>query len=93
MIWNAEPDNKPTDIIKEKTKITVFRAMPQYRILDFDINLLALVDNLKIGGSDDPKGYGGFCLRLKLPKGITFVSENKTVIPEETRFLQGHGWI
>src|SRR6185503_14041319 len=42
MIWNAEPDNKPTDIIREKTKITVFKSTPQYRILDFDIHLFAL---------------------------------------------------
>jgi hypothetical protein len=89
MMWSAEPGDNPTDIVKEKTKIIVFRSAPQYRILDFDINLFALKDNLKIGGSDDPKGYGGFCLRLKLPKDITFVSENKTVIPQETAVLAG----
>ena len=89
MIWNAELDNKPTPIVREKTKITVFKSTPQYRILDFDIHLFALADNLKIGGSDDPKGYGGFCLRLKLPKDITFVSDNKIIIPEETPVLAG----
>ena len=55
MIWNAELDNKPTAIVREKTKITVFKSTPQYRILDFDIHLFALADNLKIGGSDDQK--------------------------------------
>ena len=89
MIWNAELEHKPTAIIREKTKITVFKSTPQYRILDFDINLFALVNNLKIGGSDDPKGYGGFCLRLKLPKDLTFASDNKIIIPEETPVLAG----
>ena len=89
MIWNAELDNKPTAIVREKTKITVFKSTPQYRILDFDIHLFALADNLKIGGSDDAKGYGGFCLRLKLPGDLSFVSENKIIIPEETPVLAG----
>ncbi len=90
LIWNAElsPD-QPTPIVKEETTITVFKATPQYRILDFDINLFALVDHLKIGGSDDPKGYGGFCLRLKLPADLSFISENKKVVPEETAVSAG----
>jgi hypothetical protein len=90
LIWNAElsPDQL-TPIVKEETRITVFKATPQYRILDFDINLFALVDHLEIGGSDDPKGYGGFCLRLKLPADLSFISENKKVIPEETAVFAG----
>jgi Methane oxygenase PmoA len=89
MIWNALENNQPIDIIKEKTKITVFRSTPHYRILDFDIHLFPLIHNLKIGGSDDEKGYGGFCLRLKLPKDLSFVSRNKIVIPQETPVLAG----
>ena len=90
MIWNAKPEHQnPIAIVREKTKITVFKVTPQYRILDFDIQLFSLVDNLKIGGSDDEKGYGGFCLRLKLPKDLSFVSENKIVIPQETPVLAG----
>lgn len=88
MVWIAEPaHNKP--IVREKTKITVFKLTQQYRIIDFDIHLFALIDNLKIGGSDDAKGYGGFCLRLKLPENLSFVSENKIIIPEETPVLAG----
>src|SRR5438094_4772651 len=65
IIWNAEPEpDKPTAIVREKTNITVFKSTPLYRILDFDIHLFALTNHLKIGGSDDAKGYGGFCLRL-----------------------------
>ena len=89
MLWNAILDNTPTAIIKEETRITVFRATSQYRILDFDIHLFPLVKNLKIGGSDDAKGYGGFCLRLKLPKDLAFTSGDKKVIPQETPVLAG----
>ncbi|MEP7374289.1 MAG: DUF6807 family protein [Chitinophagaceae bacterium] len=89
MIWNAQVDSNLTPIVKEKTTITVFKSTPQYHIIDFNITLIALVDNLKIGGSDDAKGYGGFCLRLKLPKAISFVSGNKEVIPQETAVAAG----
>ena len=47
------------------------------------------MDSLKIGGSEDEKGYGGFCLRLKLPEDISFVSQNKTIIPRETAVIAG----
>jgi hypothetical protein len=89
LVWDAKLENKSTPIVKEKTRITIFRATPQYRIVDFDIHLFALVDNLKIGGSDDEKGYGGFCLRLKLPKDIEFISGNKHIEPRETAVPAG----
>lgn len=90
VLWNAELEhNKPTDIVRENTKITVFKSTDQYRILDFDIHLAALVDHLKIGGSDDVKGYGGFCLRLKLPEDIMFTSQDKIITPKETPVMAG----
>jgi len=90
MLWTAKGvQSNPMPIIREETEITVFKATPKYRILDFYIQLFALKDQLKIGGSDDEKGYGGFCLRLKLPKDLSFVSENKEVIPQETAVLAG----
>lgn len=89
MIWNAQLNRIKTPIVREKTKISVFKSTPQYRIIDFNIHLFALADNLKIGGSDDVKGYGGFCLRLKLPKDISFVSGNNQVEPQETAVPAG----
>jgi len=89
MLWKSVLENKTVPIIKEETSITVHASTDTYRAIDFDIHLFALMDSLKIGGSDDIKGYGGFCLRLKLPKNISFVSQNKEVIPEETAVEAG----
>jgi hypothetical protein len=90
MVWKAElPNNKIVDIVKENTSITVYPTTDHYRIIDFDIRLNALVNNLKIGGSDDEKGYGGFCLRLKLPADISFVSQGKSITPTETAVAAG----
>ena len=90
MIWNAKQgQNDPIAIVKENTRITVYQSTEQCRAIDFDIQLSALVDSLKIGGSDDAKGYGGFCLRLKLPKDISFFSNNTVIAPMETAVNAG----
>ena len=84
--------HQPVAIVSENSKIMVHSASDQYRIIDFDIKLSALVDSLKIGGSDDTKGYGGFSLRLKLPGDIKFLANNKEVIPQELAIKAG-GWM
>jgi len=90
MVWKAKlPSNKVIDIVSENTNIKVYPSTNHYRIIDFDIHLKALVDNLKIGGSNDEKGYGGFCLRLKLPKDISFVSQGNIITPQETAVTAG----
>ena len=90
MLWKSLlNDSISTPIVKEHTKISVHQSTSQYRIIDFDIQLFALKDNLKIGGSDDQKGYGGFCLRLKLPEDISFVSGDTELTPLETAVHAG----
>lgn len=90
MIWSVKQVSaKAIDIAKEITKITVHTATGQYRAIDFDIHLSALVDSLMIGGSDDAKGYGGFCLRLRLPEDVAFVSGDTVVTPKETAVYAG----
>lgn len=67
----------------------MFKSKPLYRIIDFDIRLYALRDGIEIGGSDDEKGYGGFCLRIKQPMDLTFSSEGKIIVPKTTAVLAG----
>ncbi len=76
-------DNKGTQkaFLKEKAKITVHAKEKNYRVIDFEISMLALEPNLKIGGSDGKKGYGGFSVRMKLPEDIRFTSNNGEVTP------------
>jgi Methane oxygenase PmoA len=90
MLWNCVlKENKPTAIVKENTTIRIYKSTARYRAIDFDIHLVALVDSLEIGGSDDAKGYGGFCIRLKLPTDISFLSNDSTVTPTETAVTAG----
>ncbi len=90
MLWKSVlDDNGSKPIVREQTRITVHQSTSQSRIIDFDIQLFALKDSLKIGGSDDEKGYGGFCLRLKLPEDISFVSGDTELTPLETAVHAG----
>lgn len=89
MTWNAKMNDKNRAVVKQKTVVTVYPSTPHYRILDFSVMLTPLAGDLKLGGSEDPKGYGGFNIRLKLPKDIAFVSGNRNVTPEETAVNAG----
>lgn len=87
-IWKDEDGNlKP--LVEEKTKIKVFSKNKSYRIIDFEISLLALEEDLKIGGSNDNKGYGGFSLRMKMPKDIMFSSIQGEVEPKTVQVAAG----
>lgn len=90
VLWkSALVDNVQVPIVREHTKITVHQSTDQYRAIDFDIFLSALKDSLEIGGSEDFKGYGGFCLRLKLPNDIKFVSGDSSVSPKDSAIQAG----
>jgi hypothetical protein len=70
--------------LKENTKITIHPQKGNYRKIDFEIHLLALVENLKIGGSADEKGYSGFSVRMILPDDVTFIGPQGEITPENT---------
>jgi len=70
--------------LKEITKITIHPKSGNHRKIDFDIRLLAMAENLKIGGSADEKGYSGFSVRMALPEDVTFLGSEGEIIPENT---------
>lgn len=81
--WTT-PSGKFKPIVREETTIQTYRSDGASRIIDFRISLLALEPSVRIGGSDDVKGYGGFSPRLRLPEDIQFVAEQGVVEPQKT---------
>lgn len=79
-MWLDDNGNQKA-FLKERSKITVHAKKKNYRAIDFEISLLALEPNFKIGGSDDKKGYGGFSVRMKMPEDILFTSKGVEVTP------------
>ena len=70
-------------VMRERSQITIYPLRDGRREIDFDIRLRSNHE-VRIGGSDNVKGYGGFSLRLKLPKDIAFTNETGPVIPMTT---------
>ncbi len=54
-------------IVAEQTRIRVFRAVADAQYVDFTIQLTPLLPDVKLGGSEDVKGYSGFTVRVKPP--------------------------
>ncbi|MEX0818564.1 MAG: PmoA family protein, partial [Pirellulaceae bacterium] len=74
---NALDDSgKSRSIVAEQTRIRVFRAVGDVQYVDFTIQLTPLVTDVKIGGSEDVKGYSGFTLRVKPPSDMVIHDAN-----------------
>ena len=52
-------------LVRERVRIQVFRSTPDSQVIDFHIRLRALVDGIRIGGSENPRGYSGFTVRVQ----------------------------
>jgi hypothetical protein len=83
----ADKLDKP--FIQEKTDIRIFKKENKTRKIDFKISLLALEKNIRLGGSEDEKGYGGFSVRIKLPQDIIFQSITGPVQPQNLQIAGG----
>lgn len=81
-LWKEAGQKVP--YMKENVIITIHPKDGNYRKIDFKIRLLALEENLSIGGSEDVKGYSGFSVRMILPDDVTFTGPEGKVIPENT---------
>ncbi len=86
VLWKSplwiEADGKKKAFLKETTTIRVHRTRNNIRKIDFEIKLLALADGMRLGGSEDVKGYGGFTTRIPLPDGILFTGTGGPVEPK-----------
>jgi hypothetical protein len=80
-LW-LDAAGKPKPFVREQTTIRVYRAAANKRCIDFEIRLLALEAEVKIGGSEDEKGYGGFSPRLRLPADVRFLGERGELEPQ-----------
>jgi len=89
-LWRK--DGKEVPYLKERTSITVWPKTGQYRKIDVVIRLLALEEGLKLGGSENEAGYGGFSVRMILPDDVVFSGPEGIVKPAENA-VQSCGFI
>ena len=69
--------------VEERSVTRVHRTEGGMRKIDFHQQLVALVDGVEIGGSEDAKGYGGFSFRVVMPSDIRFTAAQGLVTPIE----------
>ena len=75
---------------EETVTIRVHQAAHETRLIDFDIEIRALEPGLRLGGSNDVKGYGGFSTRIVLPPDIRMSDPNGPVTPQNTAVPAGY---
>lgn len=89
VMWRSALLENGKAFMKENTRITVYPSQTGVRMIDFEISLKALVQGVTMGGSDDEKGYGGFCARLRLPDNLVFTSDHGPVVPQTLQVIAG----
>ena len=92
VLWESPVFQNGEPFMEERTTITVHHLQENVRKIDFEIALKPLVPKVFIGGSEDEKGYGGFCCRIKMPDGLIFTARNGQVIPQNLQ-LQAGPWM
>lgn len=97
VIWKSplwlDDDGKQIPIMEENAVIRVHEAEANARLIDFKISLLALLDNVRIGGSTDTKGYGGFSTRIPLPDDLQIISPDGPLEPDWTKPSAPEPWV
>lgn len=90
-LWtDASGSMKP--FLKEEVILRVHPARKSYRLVDVELKLMALEPDMRLGGSEDPKGYGGFSPRIRMAEGIVFTGPQGAVEPE-TNPVSAEGWL
>jgi hypothetical protein len=90
--WRSQRFRGGDAFVEEQTAITIHSVVHSARVIDFEIALRALAPGVRIGGSEDAKGYGGFTTRLRMPDGLIFTGAGGTITPQELQVEAG-SWV
>ena len=93
VVWNSPLVNGGKNLVSEKATITVHRAASTYRRIDFRISLLALENGVRIGGSKNTKGYGGFSARIPMPDDMKIMGPDGPVEPNTSAPSEKSPWV
>lgn len=89
-LWKKHGEKVP--YLREESTFTIHSKNGNYRIIDFAISLIALEENLSIGGSEDVKGYSGFSVRMKLPEDVKYIGPVGIIEPQNEA-VQSKGYV
>ncbi|MBT3199087.1 MAG: hypothetical protein HN350_04135 [Phycisphaerales bacterium] len=79
--------------VQETVTIRAHGIKNQARAIDFTIELKSLADaEVKLGGAENDKGYGGFSTRIVMPKDLVMTGPKGVVKPIRTPVAAGE-WL
>ena len=91
-LWvNARKRQRP--IVDEVTVIRVHPVSDDARAIDFEISLRALAAKVRLGGSMNTKGYGGFSVRIPLPGDLRIEGPGGTLAPDLKKPTRPAPWV
>ncbi|WP_232835152.1 DUF6807 family protein [Pleomorphovibrio marinus] len=79
VLWSTEQG----PVVEEHLALLYERLEEDAYRLTTEVELKPLKEEVSIGGSEDPKGYGGFSPRIKLSENVGFFDEEGEVAPRE----------
>lgn len=79
-------------ILEETAEVIVHQATGRARLIDFDIRLVPMQDGLRLGGSEDDKGYGGFSVRVRMLDDLQFTAAGGPIHPDRLA-MQAGDWV
>ncbi|MBI85996.1 MAG: hypothetical protein CMJ81_22600 [Planctomycetaceae bacterium] len=71
LVTDAAGEHKP--IVEELTTIRLYHALGDTQYVDFTIRLKPLLPDVRIGGSENTRGYSGFTVRVGPPEEMQIV--------------------
>ncbi|QDT12032.1 DUF6807 family protein [Planctomycetes bacterium K23_9] len=83
----VHPENKTQSESQSQNQ-----SLQPYRAIDFRIAIKALQPDVRIGGSDDEKGYGGFSTRFRMPESLQFVGTDGAIAPTK-KAIKADRWM
>jgi glucose/arabinose dehydrogenase len=91
-LW-VDKEGRQTPIVEEHSVIRVHEATKTERMIDFEIRLRALEEKVRLGGSTDAKGYGGFAARIPLPKDLEINGPDGRVAVDTSKPSPPQAWV
>ncbi len=82
--------NDKIPFLKDELILTVLPEKKHLRVINIEISLTPLAEDIRLGGSENSKGYSGFSARLLLPDKVTFTSDMGIVKPDVNAVKAGH---
>ena len=91
-LWtDSKGQRKP--IVAERSLIRVHEEKDDARLIDFEIRLRALEPDVRIGGSTNKKGYGGFSARIPLPQDLAIIGPDGPVKVDRSKPSEPQPWV